>query len=308
MNPCCKKILLPAAALAFAMIASAKSYENVEFGRAGNSTLQLDAFVPDGPGPFPAAIIVHGGAWVTGDRKQSVEPLFAPLSNAGFAWFSISYRLAQTVDPESIPTSIVSMAALGAAVDDVRQAVTYVKKHADQYRIDPNRLTLIGESAGAQLASMAALKPAPDGAVAAVVAFYSPSDLVKLLTTNPRIPDSIRQAIHGSPFGDLLIASLRDLSPVSWVAKDSPPFLLIHGTHDSLVPFEQSKEMCDAMHMVGASCEIYPVEKGGHGLRWWESEPGLTGYKSYMVRWLNERDKGACSSGGCLPAPAQGQR
>lgn len=269
------------------MIATAKSYENVEFGRAGNSSLQLDASVPDGPGPFPAVIIVHGGAWVTGDRRRTVEPLFMPLSDAGLAWFSISYRLANTIDGDSIPTSIVSMTALGAAVDDVRLAVTYVKKHATEYKIDPNRLALIGESAGAQLASMAALKPASDGAVEAVVAFYSPSNLVELLQTTPRVPDSLRQAIKGSPFEDLLLASLRDLSPVNWVEKDSPPFLLIHGTHDSLVPFDQSKEMCSAMQMAGARCEVYPVDRGGHGLRWWESEPGLTAYKSYMVRWLN---------------------
>lgn len=271
------------------MIAAAKSYDNVEYGHAGGSSLQLDASVPDGPGPFPAVIIVHGGAWVTGDRKHSVEPLFAPLSQAGFAWFSISYRLANAADAGSIPTNILSMASLGAAVDDVRAAVTYVKKHAGEYRIDPQRIALVGESAGAQLASMAALKPNPGGAVQAVVAFYSPSDLVKLFQTNPRIPDSVRQAVQGSPFGDLLFASLRDLSPVNWVERDSPPFLLIHGTHDSLVPFDQSKEMCGAMQNVGASCEIYPVERGGHGLRWWESVPGLTEYKSYMVRWLNER-------------------
>ena len=271
------------------MFAAAKSYDNVEFGHAGGSSLQLDASVPDGQGPYPAIIIVHGGAWVAGDRKRSVEPLFEPLSAAGFAWFSISYRLANVIDPASLPSSIASMAGLGAAVDDVRQAVTYVKQHALEYRIDPERIALVGESAGAQLASMAALKPGASGAVQAVVAFYSPSDMAKLVETTPRVPDALRQVIKGSPFGDLLLASLRDLSPVNWVHKDSPPFLLIHGTEDRLVPFEQSKQMCDAMRMAGASCEIYPVNGGGHGLRWWESERDLTGYKKVMIRWLDAK-------------------
>jgi acetyl esterase len=275
--------------VAFSMIAAAKSYDNVEFGHAGGSSLQLDASVPDGPGPYPAIIIVHGGAWVAGDRKRSVEPLFEPLSAAGFAWFSISYRLANVGDPGSMPTNIASMAGLGAAVDDVRQAVTYVKKHASEYRIDPDHIALVGESAGAQLASMAALKPASGGAVQAVVAFYSPSDMAKLLETTPRVPDALRQVIKGSPFGDLLLASLRDLSPVNWVQKDSPPFLLIHGTEDRLVPFEQSKQMCDAMRMAGASCEVYAVNGGGHGLRWWESERDLTAYKQVMIRWLDSK-------------------
>lgn len=271
------------------MLATAKSYDNVEFGHAGGSSLQMDASVPDGPGPYPAIIIVHGGAWVAGDRRRSVEPLFEPLSAAGFAWFSISYRLANVVDPASIPSSIASMAGLGAAVDDVRQAVAYVKKHASEYRIDPGRVALLGESAGAQLASMAALKPASGGDVQAVVAFYCPSDMAKLLETTPRVPDALRQMIQGSPFGELLLASLRDLSPVNWVQKDSPPFLLIHGTGDRLVPFDQSKEMCDAMRTAGASCQIYPVDGGGHGLRWWESERGLTAYKPVMVRWLDSK-------------------
>jgi len=271
------------------MIAAGKSYDNVEFANVAGSSLKFDASVPDGPGPYPAIIIVHGGAWVAGDRRRSVEPLFEPLSAAGFAWFSISYRLANATDGGSFPDSIASMAGLGAAIDDVRQAVTYVKKHAAEYRIDPNRIALAGESAGAQLASMAALKPDPGGAVQAVVSFYCPSDLAELLEKSPRIPDQLRQFIKASPFGDLLLANLRDLSPVNWVQKDSPPFLLIHGTDDRLVPFKQSREMCDALQGAGGSCEIYPVNGGGHGLRWWESERGLTGYKKAMVKWLDAK-------------------
>lgn len=271
------------------MLASAKSYDNVEYSRAAGNSLQFDAWVPDGPGPFPAVIIVHGGAWVTGDRKRSVEPLFEPLSQAGFAWFSISYRLARDIDPASVPSSLASLLALGSAVDDVRNAISFVKTHASEYHVNPNRLALIGESAGAQLASMAALKPETAGAVQAVVAFYSPSDLVKLLDANPRIPASIRQTLRESPFGDLLFAGLRDLSPVAWVRKDSPPFLLIHGTRDMLVPFDQSEALCDAVHTAGASCELYPVDGGGHGLLWWESTPDATAYKQVMIRWLNSK-------------------
>ncbi len=271
------------------MLASAKSYDNVEYSRAAGNSLQFDAWVPDGAGPFPAVIIVHGGAWVTGDRRRSVEPLFEPLSKAGFAWFSISYRLARDIDAESVPSSVASLLSLGAAVDDVRDAISFVKTHASQYHIDSNRIALIGESAGAQLASMAALKPESAGAVQAVVAFYSPSDLVKLLDANPRIPASVRQALRESAFGDILFSGLRDLSPVAWVRKDSPPFLLIHGTRDMLVPFEQSQAMCDALRTAGASCELYPVEGGGHGMLWWESTLDTTAYKQRMVRWLDSR-------------------
>ncbi len=275
--------------LVLPMIAAAKSYDNVEFSHPGNYSLQLDASVPDGAGPFAAVVIVHGGAWVSGDRRRSVEPLFEPLSRAGFAWFSISYRLANGFDPAGLPSNLASLVSLGAAVDDVRDVVTYVKKHAAEYHVDPNRLALVGESAGAQLASMAALKSTADSKVQAVVAFYSPSDLVKLLESNPRVPVSIRQAIRESAFGEVLFSSLRDLSPVTWASRDSPPFLLIHGTRDMLVPFDQSTEMCDALRMAGSVCEVYQVDGAGHGLRFWESDPDLTAYKRYMTSWLDRK-------------------
>ena len=79
----------------------AENLNDIEYGRAGKSSLLFDAHIPDGTGPFPAVILVHGGAWVAGDRINSVEPLFKPLNDAGFAWFSISYRLAADVRAES---------------------------------------------------------------------------------------------------------------------------------------------------------------------------------------------------------------
>lgn len=261
--------------------------EGVEYGRAGDVSLRMDVHIPERTGPFPAAIIVHGGGWVRGDRKHTVEPLFQPLTDSGFAWFSISYRLAGDLHGGSgVHDGVTSTLMLGSAVDDVRQAVTYIKQHAAEYRVDPNRLALIGESAGGQLASMAALKPAPGGAVQAVVALYSPSDLVSLAENSPQIPDSVRQAVKGTPFGDMLVAGLRSLSPINFVKRDSPPFLLIHGTADRLVPYEQSERMCAAIRQAGGSCELYPVRGGGHGIRWWESDH-LTAYKHEMVRWLN---------------------
>ncbi|MCU1338276.1 MAG: Alpha/beta hydrolase fold-3 domain protein [Bryobacterales bacterium] len=274
------------------MIASGKSFENIEYSHPGSVSLAMDAYVPDGSGPFPAAIIVHGGAWVTGDRRHSVEPLFAPLAEAGFAWFSISYRLVNVLNPPSIPDLISSATTLTDAVTDVRTAIAYVREHAAEFHIDPERIALIGESAGAQLASMAALRPGtPDVAetVQGVIAFYGPSDLPKLVQTSRRIPDSVRRAVRGSPFEAILLAGLRDLSPINWVRKEAPPFLLIHGTADGLVPFEQSEQMCEALKKAGADCELHSVPGGGHGLRWWE----LSSYKTRMIQWLTERMKAA---------------
>jgi acetyl esterase len=273
------------------MRAGGKAYSDVEFSHPGGYSLKLDAHVPEGDGPFPAIVIVHGGAWVTGDRRRSVEPLFEPLSDAGFAWFSISYRLANVADPKSNPTIAASMALLGGAIEDVRAAVAYVRANASDYNVDPHRIALIGESAGAQLAAMAALKPGRNAPVQAVVAFYCPSDLVTLVQTMPLIPDSVRNAVKGTPFEQILLAYLRELSPIRWVSDGAPPFLLIHGTADQVVPFQQSVDLCDAMQKAGSTCELYSVKGVGHGLRGWESAKGMTAYKARMVSWLGQELK-----------------
>src|ERR1700722_8079959 len=111
---------------------------DIEYGRAGKYILLFDAHIPDGTGPFPAVLLVHGGAWVGGDRITSVEPLFKPLTDAGFAWFSISYRLAGDV----VRNPIAAALHLGAAESDVRRAVTFVKEHAGEYRVNPHKIVL----------------------------------------------------------------------------------------------------------------------------------------------------------------------
>jgi acetyl esterase len=278
-----KCVLLLAAVTA--TLASGRALENIEYAQVSGQALRLDAYIPDGPGPHPAAIIVHGGAWVTGDKARSVRPLFKPLADAGIAWFSIEYRLARGNNPESL-ISIEGLAALASASDDVRNATAYVRSHANEWSINPEKIILIGESAGAHLASMAALKPAPGQPPQAVVAFYSPSDLEKLAKTSPRIPDSLRNLLKGSPLEAILLNGLRQLSPQTWISKSAPPFLMIHGTADMTVPFEQSEAMCAALRDAGANCELFPVAGAGHGFNYWETQPSMTAYKAKMISWI----------------------
>ena len=266
--------------MAFFTIASrAELRPDLEYGRVGNFRLLLDANIPDTPGPHAAAILVHGGGWVRGDRKNTMAPLFAPLTNAGIAWFSISYRLAGDVPAQLL---------LSTAVDDVRQAVSYVKAHAAEFRIDPDRIALIGESAGAQLAAMAALRPGSEGAVKAVVSIYGPNDLAGIAQNAPQIPERWREKMKGNPWVDLLMAGLNAQSPVNYLHAGMPPFLLIHGTKDPFVPYDQSVSLCKLIQKAGGSCSLFSVEGGVHGLRRWESS-GLTAYKAYMVRWLQQQ-------------------
>jgi len=259
--------------------AAAEIRTDIEYSRAGGMSLRLDASVPEGSGPFPAAVIVHGGGWIRGDKKIDPAPLFKPLSDAGIAWFSINYRLAS--DPIQF----------GVAINDVEAAIRFVKANAAEYRIDPDRIALIGESAGGQLAGMAALNNAPGTSVKAAVLLYAPTDLVSLLNSaSELIPSSILDKLKDTPLESLLLARLAQLSPISHVRAGMPPFLMIHGTADPLVPFEQSRAMCIRMQSVGAGCDLFRVPGAGHGMRRWEGNPAMSEpYKKEMIRWLLEQ-------------------
>jgi acetyl esterase len=250
---------------------------DVEYAQVNGMSLRLDACLPASPVKTAAVIIVHGGGWVRGNRRDEVEPLFEPLSQAGIAWFSIDYRLATDVTQ------------FGVAIDDVQSAIRYVKAHADEYNIDPNRIALIGESAGGQLAAMAVLRGGADVSVKAVVAVYTPTDLVSLVKNSRYIPAQMQNAIKGSPWESFILAGLSQLSPIENVRRNMPPFLFIHGTSDMLVPFDQSERMCERMRKVGASCEVYPVEGAGHGIRWWDSNRASSVFKKGMIPWLQKQ-------------------
>jgi alpha-L-fucosidase 2 len=250
-------------------------FSDIEYAQVQNISLRMDGYVQPGDQPVPAVIIVHGGGWVAGDRRREVQPLFKPLEDAGFAWFSISYRLA------------TDMMQFGVAIDDVSAAIRYVRSHAAEFNVDPDRIALVGESAGGQLAAMAALRGGPGVVVKGVVALYTPTDLGKLLRNSQYIPAQIRDSVQGTPWEAFVLAALTKLSPIDNVRRDMPPFLFIHGTADPLVPLSQSTEMCDKMRSVGASCEVFKVQGAGHGIRWWESSPQYsTAYKQKMVEWL----------------------
>jgi len=138
---------------------------NVVYGQADGKPLKLDLCLPDGAGPYASVILVHGGGWIAGDKLGDTKPLLAPLTQAGFAWFTINYRLAPQY-------------RYPACLEDVYTAIRWVKAHAAEYHLDPARIALLGESAGGQLVEMAAVQGGPDTRVAAVVPFFGPSDLV----------------------------------------------------------------------------------------------------------------------------------
>jgi alpha-L-fucosidase 2 len=277
------------AVAALAMVAAASvDQKGIEFAHPAGKPLLLDLHIPDGRGPFPAAILIHGGGFDGGSRGTNVRPLFEPLTAAGFAWFTIDYRLA----PE---------AHFAEAMADVDSAIRWVKAHTADYHLDPAKIALIGESAGGYLVNYAGTHETPQTSVAAVVDFYGPVDYGKQALERREHPEKFnmtainRHAANGGGihfFGveelDAAgLTKLRTVSPIAGVHQGMPPFLCIHGTQDDQVSFDQSIMMCDAMHKVSAVCELIAIEGGGHGMSGW-LEPGMQHWKPEMIAWLQK--------------------
>jgi acetyl esterase len=262
--------------------------KDVEYAHPQGKAVLLDLHVPDGPGPFPAAILVHGGGFDEGSKSTNVRPLFDVLANAGFAWFSIDYRLAP-------------MAHLKESNEDVVSAIQYVKSNAAKYHIDTAKIALIGESAGGFLVNYAGTHETTESRVAAVVDFYGPVDYGRLAIERRDHPERFNMKSinrHASNGGGIHffeveelnaagLAKLHTFAPLFAVHHGMAPFLAIHGTKDDQVPFSQSEIMCDAMKKVGASCELITVQDGGHGMGGWK-EPEMQHWKPEMVAWLKK--------------------
>ena len=176
-----------------------------------------------------------------------------------------------------------------------------MKANAAAYHVDVTKIAIIGESAGGFLVNYAGTHETPETRVAAVVDFYGPVDYGKLALQRRDHPELFNMASinrhmanGGSTrfFGaDQLdaagLAKLRALAPIFAVHKGMPPFLCIHGTKDDQVSYDQSPAMCDAMHKVGAGCDLISIEGGGHGMSGWRA-PGMQHWKPEMIAWLDK--------------------
>ncbi len=251
--------------------------KDIEYRTVEGKALTLDASVPEGKGPFPTVILVHGGSWGRGDKRSYVTPLFEPLTKAGYVWFSIDYR----ETPEF---------QFPAPTDDLIGAVEWVREHADEYKADTSRLVLIGESAGGQIVGYVGARYGEALGIAAVVDFYGPNDMVvqgardKKQKEHPdpanKSPSLLAEYLGIKDWNEEATEKMKTSSPITWVSREMPPFLCIHGTADAQVDYEQSVKFCAAAEKVGAKCSIQTIEGGNHGMGSWKTDwtPGLFGW------------------------------
>lgn len=260
--------------------------------------LQMELLVPSGaPGPVPVVVWIHGGGWFQGSRLPIPAGVSA-LCSRGYAVASIDYRL--------VPDAIWP-----AQLQDCKGAVRWLRAHADQYGLDPDRIAAWGESAGGQLAAMlgvtGSLTTVSIGSVTvdlegtlggnaglssrvqAAVVWYGQSDLLQMRF----YPATTLHDPSGSPESRLIGGPIQTnperaatASPVSFASPDDPPFLLLHGTIDPLIPFNQSELLTDALRAQGVPGSFVPVPNAGHGGPSFFSQANLQTVYQFLDAWL----------------------
>lgn len=213
---------------------------DLSYGGAGKRN-QLDIWKrPDLPADAHAPVLlqVHGGAWVIGNKNQQAMPLMAHMAERGWVCVSINYRLSPRA---TWPDHIV----------DVKRAIAWVKANIEQYGGDPGYVAITGGSAGGHLSSLAALsanEPAfqpgfeeADTSVVAAVPFYGVYDWTNRdLTGRADMEDMLARLVLKSRLADDR-ETWEQASTMSWVGPDAPPFFVVHGSNDTLVPVEQAR-------------------------------------------------------------------
>ncbi len=240
---------------------------DIAYVPGGHERQKLDLYLPaQTNSPLPLIIWVHGGAWLAGNKNDCPAVRFV---SRGFAVASVNYRLSQH-------------AIFPAQIEDCKAAVRWLRAHASEYHLDPNRFGAWGASAGGHLVALLGttgdVKEFDTGAnldfssrVQAVVDFFGPADLLKMAAQSG--PESrMDHNATNSPESQLIGGPLQEnkekanrASPVTYVTKDDAPMLLVHGDADPLVPHQQSEELCDALKKAGVDATIHIVKGAGHG-------------------------------------------
>ena len=248
---------------------------NVQYGEAAGQKLFLDAHVPDGPGPFPTLIIVHGGGWMASDKEKDIVPVLAPYAT-NFTWFTVNYRLAPT---NHWP----------ACFDDLQTAVRWVKQHATEYKGNPDRIALLGYSAGGHLVTLAGTLAAADLHVQAIVGMAPPTDLVWDNEWRGGLSISMRNLFgyDTTNFTDDRRAVLKRYSPLTWVKPGLQPFLLILGSADRTVPYQETTNFMARLQTAGVPCDIIVIPNGQHQISDWSHfDPG---WQKRLINWLSDK-------------------
>ncbi len=244
-----------------------KVVKDLEYARADGRKLLLDLYLPErASGPRPLVVWIHGGGWSAGS-KEGGRWRASQLTPKGYAVASIGYRLS-------------GEAKFPAQIHDCKAAVRFLRANAEKYGIDPNRIVAWGSSAGGHLAALLGTSggveelegdlgnPDQSSCVQAVCDFFGPTDFTKMND----FPSAIDHDAARSPESKLIGGPIQQnkdkvakANPITYVGKDDPPFLIVHGDQDRAVPYNQSELLHEALKKAGIETTLHRVKGGGHG-------------------------------------------
>jgi len=249
--------------------------ENVVYGEAHGVGLVMDIFTPVGAKNGVGVVDVISGAWYSDRgkiRDHTRAQTFHILCRKGYTVFAIR------------PGSVTKF-GVPEMLANLNQGIRWVKEHSKEYEVDPQRLGMMGASAGGHLACLAAVTaddakvegggaPIPDTRVKAVAVFFPPTDFVKYgeKIVDARADDRTGQLVRklafpqgiGNDTAEEVQKKVMQISPARLVTPNAPPFLLIHGDADPLVPLQQSEVMLAALKEAGVPAELIVKKGGGH--------------------------------------------
>lgn len=241
----------------------------IEYSNPDNQHLQLSLARPkNASGPMPAVLCIHGGGFRAGTR-DGYNALCVRLAQRGFVAVTVTYRLAPKYP-------------FPAAVYDVKGAVRWLRANAAKYQIDPTRIGVTGDSAGGHLAQFLGVTAGEtrfegDGgnagqssAVNCVVNRYGPSNLLKSYDASVDAAEVLPLFLGG----DRETAREQHIlaSPLNWVTPNAAPTLLLHGTEDKYVAYEQAVWMRDRLQTCGVEVELLTLTGAGHGFKGADAE------------------------------------
>lgn len=261
--------------------------KNIPYGDLPGRDNLLDIYQPtQKPStPMPILIQVPGGAWITGSKDQQALPLLHSMARQGWTCFAINYRLGPV---HRFP----------AMLEDVLKAIAWVKAHAADYGANPDYVVLTGGSAGGHLTSLAALlrnrarfQPgfeSADTRVNLAVPFYGRYDF---LNSHGLLPGSGMEPFLVAKVMPAPLKEARELwedaTPILQVHREAPPFFVIHGSHDALIPVEEGRHFVEALEgMSGAPVHYAEIPLADHAFDIFNSSfcmPTIDGVTRYLV-------------------------
>jgi acetyl esterase/lipase len=272
-------------------VAAVRVARDVTYATREGRALQLDVAWTAGGPPAPLIVLLHGGGWSAGSRASLVDEMRA-LALHGYTAATVEYRLTQA--PRNV---------FPAAFADVRCALRTLRRRADEYNIEPGRAAAVGYSAGGHLASLLGVGlnipgldadcgggDGEDVRVQAVVSFAGPQDLRVSGPYTQEQAELVTNFLGAFPGDRPELAALA--SPIAHVSGGDPPFLMVHGSNDDLVPVGQSRRMVAALRQVGTPASLLELRGAGHdfvGLAASDNDLVRCTVDAFLTRWLGAR-------------------